>query len=789
MTFRRTFATTLPGARWRLFAVALAVGIAALGLALSVTSAQTPPITGFIGDDNLRGKTPCVGDIRSDEAHCDIKITVTNHTSSPRQITVDEVGTNGAFDASRLTPGSSTLADCPCVFTVPGNWTRHYRLRIKPTRSAITAGYFTSTIKLYAGSGTSGRQLHSHRINLKYIPDPTVITVDSTTDTTIDISWTADRLATSHVILFWQLGNRTDAKSAVARSKSHTFSGLLPRTTYWIQVQPTSVSVQFPRQQIKATTSPATTYVNPCKTPTGGDYDSDDDGLIEICSLKQLDAIRHDLNGDGVPDVALLPDPPARAMPANFSWDGRDQITLQWLSWSWHLGKNLVDRYTYYRGDYTDAERITHYTAAFPSAVANMGCPSTGCKGYELSANLDFDQNNNGLRDDDYNTGSGWRPIMGKTYDPSTRANGYNRFEDPKGSNIYSYAAFNRAKMFTATFEGNAHTIANLYISRSDTTYVGLFGVVAVTGTVRNVGLLSPYVRGDHMVGSLVGLVERAHVSGSYALDVNVEGNLKVGGLVGIFWRDRLSVQESYATGRVHGGQDTGGLVGILNPYDHDPSYFSMRYAFASVYVTCHLNCIGIGGLVGNTVRAQVGSTYATGRVERTDVGYGRFRGSLAGLTGSLQDTGLGQYRIASSYTTSRVTTKRENDDTGGVVSDCLNVPWKQQDWGTYWLTDLNGDVSVGCPHETSNIQARTSTELTAPTSATGIYSSWGPVTVSVDGQDKSIPVWDFGTSEQYPILAYCGPKPGIDLRWDSTRTEYCPLREATQWGRTLGKR
>ena len=30
------------------------------------------------------------------------------------------------------------------------------------------------------------------------------------------------------------------------------------------------------------------------------DYDTDDDGLIEISNLAQLDAVRYDLSGDGV---------------------------------------------------------------------------------------------------------------------------------------------------------------------------------------------------------------------------------------------------------------------------------------------------------------------------------------------------------------------------------------------------------------------------------------------------------------------------------------------------------
>ena len=38
-------------------------------------------------------------------------------------------------------------------------------------------------------------------------------------------------------------------------------------------------------------------------TANGTDYDPDDDGLIAITTLEQLDAVRHDLDGDGIPTV------------------------------------------------------------------------------------------------------------------------------------------------------------------------------------------------------------------------------------------------------------------------------------------------------------------------------------------------------------------------------------------------------------------------------------------------------------------------------------------------------
>ena len=85
------------------------------------------------------------------------------------------------------------------------------------------------------------------------------------------------------------------------------------------------------------------------------DYDLDNDGLIEVASEAQLNAIRWDLGGDGAVD---------------------------------------------------DSANDASYAAAFPSAMPGMGCPAL-CVGYELAANISLTSN----------TGMGWEPI-GDTTDP-----------------------------------------------------------------------------------------------------------------------------------------------------------------------------------------------------------------------------------------------------------------------------------------------------------------------------------------------------------------------------------
>ena len=221
-------------------------------------------------------------------------------------------------------------------------------------------------------------------------------------------------------------------------------------------------------------------------TPT--DYDADDDGLIEVGSLAQLDAIRYDLDGDGSP---------------------------------------------------TDSSA---YAAAFPNAANSMGCPSSGCTGYELTSNLDFDTNGDGRTDiagDDYwNDGAGWEPIKDSARGGSQDAT------------------------FHATFEGNAHVISGLYIDRS-TRNVWILRQ-CLGGEIRNLGLVDVVVKGGASnAGGLVGrtssgashnsLISTSYVKGS------ITGATGVGGLVGF---NQASINASYVEVSVSGNADVGGLVG-----------------------------------------------------------------------------------------------------------------------------------------------------------------------------------------------------------------------------------
>ncbi len=245
------------------------------------------------------------------------------------------------------------------------------------------------------------------------------------------------------------------------------------------------------------------------------DYDTNDDGYISVANLAQLNAIRHDLDGNGA----------------------RDSITT--TVWA-------------------------NYTSAFPNAATGMGCPATGCVGYELTTNLDFDENSDGeitqAGDPTYwNSGAGWDPI------------------GDSSSNSYA-----------GNFKGNGNTINNLFISRSSAAYQGLFGVIASGSRIETLGVINADVHASDRVGILAGqsygIIVACYTTGK------MKGSTNSGGLVGRVENSAAAIYSSYSTAYVDGGTASGGLVGNMQAGSVRDSYATGRVVGTFL----------IGGLIGN---------------------------------------------------------------------------------------------------------------------------------------------------------------------------------------------
>ena len=342
--------------------------------------------------------------------------------------------------------------------------------------------------------------------------------------------------------------------------------------------------------------------------------DSDRDGLLEITNVVQLDAMRYDLDGDGTPSPS---------------------------------GKKA-------------------YNAAFPDFDSPVRCVLARCTGYELSADLDFDTNRNGMADtgDTYwNNGAGWSPI-----------------------GHFSTAGFE------ATFEGNGHKIANLFINRtvvnnSALTKNALFAGTQPSSTIRNVGLVNVDVtvtasgagtRRAHSASALVG-TNRGTIRACYATG-RAEG-LAAGGLVA---NNLGTIRASYAAVRVRSGDDNsaGGLA-MANSG-------TIRDSYATGPVGSDGSSSGLATVNTRTIR----DSYATGLVWGGD--------DPLPPSGGL---------VGANYGSGTITT-------------------------SYWDTSTSGQTTSA-----RGASGQTTTALQAPTGATGIYSTWDT--------DQ----WDFGTASQYPVL------------------------------------
>ena len=397
------------------------------------------------------------------------------------------------------------------------------------------------------------------------------------------------------------------------------------------------------------------------------DFDADEDRLIEIRTLAQLDAVRHDLDGDGIPTV----------------------------------------------------EGAVAYAAAFAEAVDGMGCSLfDGCAGYELSANLDFDTNGSGrvdAGDEFWNDGGGWVPIGGAGSRGSTDMREVSMRRNP----------------FHAVFEGNGHTIANLYSSSRDhALFTGLFGYAGSdsearsSSIIRNVGVIDIDLTGYNNTGGLVGWNEGTIVA-SYSTGV-MWSLSNSGGLVG--WNEGTIIS-CYSTVNLRGylGSGAGGLVGwnAERLVRIDGVWFvASRGVIAGSYATGRVSAYGrAGGLVGQNDGTIIAS-YATGHV------------SAQFLTGGL--AGENDGTIMASYATGRPTISSIRED--GLV---------QTNFGYIEDSYFDSTTSVWWSFNYS-FREKTTEQLQAPTGYTGLYQNWD---VDLDGDDQPDDPWHFGTTRQYPVL------------------------------------
>ena len=242
---------------------------------------------------------------------------------------------------------------------------------------------------------------------------------------------------------------------------------------------------------------------------------------------------------------------------------------------------------------------------------------------------------------------------------------------------------------YKGTFDGGSHTITGLTVTTNDE-YVGLFGRLGETGTVKNVVMDGIQITCNHRLGYAGGVagfswgtIENCSVSGS------VSGTVYVGGVVGAQIGGSITGCSSSAT--VKGTVDVGGVAGQTN----SSATLTACYATGNVIIEIDpkKNIAG-GSLVGMNAGSSLLACYATGNVTSTGSSTGKVH--IGGFLGN-------------NYTTVTACYWKNNheqgigynrESTGATKVDGSVVTWQKavdamntalQNAGSRWRYELKG--------------------------------------------------------------------------------------------------
>lgn len=145
---------------------------------------------------------------------------------------------------------------------------------------------------------------------------------------------------------------------------------------------------------------------------------------------------------------------------------------------------------------------------------------------------------------------------------------------------------------FRGFFNGNNHTISNLYFNKNADNFVGLFGVVMGSiqtltyPRIEKLGLLNVNLTAKNNVGAIVGSLSAGLITGCYSSG-KIRGNLNVGGIVGYCNGD---VVHCFNVSEVNAASAVGGITG----------YVSLTQSIISCYNSGSINGTNnVGGIIG----------------------------------------------------------------------------------------------------------------------------------------------------------------------------------------------
>ena len=519
------------------------------------------------------------------------------------------------------------------------------------------------------------------------------------------------------------------------------------------------------------------------------DYDTDDNGLIEIDSAAKLQVVMYDLDGNGTADSAE----DQADYEAAFSNLESDHC-LNPICIGYELVNDIPLNYDgsdpvigAYTGDFNGNDYTIH-NITVNSVAIDVGGLFENMSGSVYDLNLvDVNVTTDSITNNFYSAGGlvGFLvdtgtidnvSINSTIYSNTDTAGGLVGYSEGSISNSHAYSNVTADDGYAGGLVGDSDgdAISDSYAYGTVTAGVDFAGGLVgwSSGSISNSHAYSNVTADDRYAGGLVGS-SSGSISNSHANGTVTAGVDYAGGLVG--WSSG-SISNSHAYSNVTAGEDyAGGLVGwssgsISNSHAYSNVTAGVDYAGGLVgysdsvirdsyaHTTVRTGEDYAGGLVGHS-KSDIITSYAFGNVT-----------AEGGLAGGL--VGRSDSDILASYAVGNVSSVRS---TGGLASSCLTGKSIEASYAvvtvnganetkyglgsptctitnSYWSTDASPDIDVGD-------YGKTNAELKAPTEyGTGIYADWN--VTGTDAPDDTGP-WLFGTSEYLPYL-YWQPEPNL---------------------------
>jgi hypothetical protein len=207
----------------------------------------------------------------------------------------------------------------------------------------------------------------------------------------------------------------------------------------------------------------------------------------------------------------------------------------------------------------------------------------------------------------------------------------------------------NTSTSFTGTYDGNNHTISNLYIHCSSSSYIGLFSTT-LGATIKKLGLVDANITGLSYVGGFAGFFSSSTLTCCYCtgtITSSSSGDSYVGGLVGQNYvsSGTSTVTNCYSRASVTGVYVVGGIAGD-NLGGSSSSGVIISYCYTSGAIS---GSSSVGGIDGRnygkaTIKNCLWDVSTTGQSSA----YGsNVSGTLSNNSGLTTD----QMKIVSNYT------------------------------------------------------------------------------------------------------------------------------------------